>query len=168
MVTTLEPYRDQSDGFGLLLPKDWERVDPPADEVRLVAVEPLADQGFRTNVVVTLDDLPEGLTLEGWQDGNDLMMPTMLEAWQLLDRVTERRDSETDGSTTVVRRLGHHNQGGVPVTMRQVALMSRRRGLTLTTSIWTPAYPSVLGLVARIERSFPSGSGDEGSRRDAG
>ena len=67
MAVTLERYRDRANGFELLLPTDWERVDPPADEVRLVAVEPLAGQGFRTNVVVTLDDLPDGLGLEGWQ-----------------------------------------------------------------------------------------------------
>ena len=83
------------------------------------------------------------------------MLPTMLEAWQLLDRVTERRDSGTDGSAIVVRRLGHHNHGGAPVTMRQVALTSGGKGLTLTTSIWTPAYPGgpELGRADRAELS---------------
>jgi hypothetical protein len=161
MAVTLEPYRDEVDGFALLLPREWERVDPPANEVRLVAVEPLTDQGFRTNIVVTVDDLPEGLSLGAWQDGNDLRMPTMLDSWQLLDRSTDQRETADDRSQAVVRRLGHHSvQAGVPVTMRQVALIQHGRGLTLTTSIWTPAYPAVLHLVERIEDSFPVGYDD--------
>lgn len=162
MVVTLESYRDDVDGFALLLPREWEQIDPPADEVRLVAVEPRAEQGFRTNVVVTVDTLPEGLSLGGWQDGNDEMMATMLEGWQLLDRVTEKRLDDPTGPEVVVRRLGHHTaQGGAPVTMRQVALILGDRALTLTASIWTPAYPDVLPMVERIERSFPGGGDDD-------
>jgi len=158
-VVTLEPYRDEVNGFALLLPREWEQVDPPADEVRLVVVEPLADQGFRTNIVVTVDVLPEGLGVGGWQDGNEQMMASMLDGWQLLDRVTERRDRATGDPEVVVRRLGHHLvTGGVPVTMRQVALIHAGKALTLTSSIWTPVYPEVLHLVQRIEDSFPSGA----------
>jgi hypothetical protein len=158
MPVTLEPYRDEVDGFGLLLPQEWERVDPPADEVRLVAVEPLAGQGFRTNIVVTVDELPDDITLGAWQDGNELRMPTMLDSWQLLDRHTEQRETSGGARQVVVRRLGHHSvQGGVPVTMRQVAVIAGGRGLTLTASIWTPAYPAALHLVERIEESFPLG-----------
>lgn len=161
MVVTLEPYHDEVDGFALLLPREWEQVEPPADEVRLIAVEPLAEQGFRTNIVVTVDVLPLDLSLGGWQDGNDQMMATMLDSWQLFDRVTERRELASGGSEAVVRRLGHHRaKGAAPVTMRQVALLRGNQGLTLTTSIWTPAYPEVLHMVERIERSFPSGSAD--------
>lgn len=165
---TLEPYRDEVNGFALLVPADWEQVDPPADEVRYVAVEPLRDQEFRTNVVVTVDELPEGLSLGGWQDGNDQLMPTMLDSWQLLDRWTETRSEgrSSDGPDghsgspreIVVRRLGHHRvQEGVPVTMRQVAYLRGATGLTLTTTIWTPAYADALDLVQRIEAGFPSG-----------
>jgi hypothetical protein len=155
----LEPYRDDVDAFALLVPAGWERVEPPVDEVRLVVVEPLAEQGFRANCVVTVDTLPAGLDLGQWQDGNDAMMPAMLDDWQLLDRVTERRDSGARGSQHVVHRLGHHSAaGGAPVSMRQVALIDQGRALTLTTSIWTPSYPSLLSAVLRIERSFPTGA----------
>ncbi len=161
MGVTLEPYRDQVNGFALLLPREWEQVEPPADEARLVAVEPFAGQGFRNNIVVTVDDLPDGTTLAQWQDGNDQMMLTMLDAWQLLDRYTEQRPDAGDAGV-VVRRLGHHSvQGGVPVTMRQVAVLHADRGLTLTTSIWTPRYPDVVHLVERIERSFPDLAGGD-------
>ncbi len=157
-MVILEPYRDDVDGFGLLLPREWDQVDPPAKEVRLVAVEPLTDQGFRTNVVVTVDDLPDGISLGGWQDGNDQLMPTMMDAWQLLDRCTDTREAADGARQVVVRRLGHHSvQGGVPVTMRQLAVIQGGRGLTLTTSIWTPAYPEMLHLVQQIEDSFPLG-----------
>ena len=74
VVVTLLPYTDHDDGFSLLVPREWEQVDPTADEVRLVAVEPLAGQGFRANVVVTVDGLPEGLSLGELQDGNDGLM----------------------------------------------------------------------------------------------
>lgn len=57
---------DHDVGFSLPVPTEWEYVDRPAAEVRFVVVEPLADQRFRNIVVVTADDLSDGLGLAEW------------------------------------------------------------------------------------------------------
>lgn len=159
MVVTLEPYSDSDAGFRLLVPREWMRVDAAASEVRLVAVEPQNQQGFRANVVVTVDELPAGLSLGEWQDGNDDLMATMVDAWQLLDRSTELRQQESGHPEVVVRRLGHHTvNGSAAVTMRQLAVIDGSRGYTLTTSIWSPGYPDILPLVSKIEASFAVGA----------
>lgn len=163
-MVTLERHVDEDSGFSLLVPREWERVDQPTDEVRFVAVEPLDDQGFRANVVVTVDTLPPGLTLDAWQGGNDTMMATMMDGWHLLDRYLESRRGDAGEDVSVVRRLGHHVVGGMaPVTMRQLAMATRGRGYTLTTSIWTPTYPDMLAMVCQFEDSFTAGPPDVGS-----
>lgn len=168
MADDLELYEDVDAGFSLRVPRDWEYVDQPATEVRFVAVEPLADQGFRTNVVVTVDELPDGLGLGAWQDGVDELMPSMMDGWLLIDRLLEPvavQGSASGSGTQSIVRLGHHvvNQG-TPVTLRQIAQIRGSRGVTFSTSVWTPAYSARYALISAIEGSFSLVAGDEDPR----
>lgn len=147
----LDTYTDAAAGFSLPVPRGWEYVEHPATEVRFVAVEPLAEQGFRTSLVVTVDELPEGLSIADWQDGVDRLLPSMMDGWQLIDRSA---GEAADGSSAILR-LGHHVlEQTAAVTLRQVAVLQGSTGVTLSISVWTPAYSDSYAVLRQIEDGF--------------
>lgn len=157
----LDTYSDATAGFSLLVPRRWEYVEHPATEVRFVAIEPLDGQGFRTNLVVTVDELPEGLSLTDWQDGVDRLMPSMMDGWQLIDRFA----GQAGDGTEAMLRLGHHVvEQAAAVTLRQVAVVVGSTGVTLSTSIWTPAYSAHYAMVRAVEASLIAGDVSETGR----
>lgn len=147
-------YADER-GFSVDLPEAWEvRVDPRAD-VAVVALDPVVDDwGFRTNVLVTLDQLDRGLTLAAWQEGAERMLGEVLEEYLLLDL-----EDVHIGQRAGIRRLAHHNAEGRAITMEQWTVLDGRRGFTLTASVSTLAYPRVTATLARIGDSLRVGVG---------
>src|SRR5438874_2644900 len=71
----------------------------------LIAVEPEHPGPFRANVVVTVEPLPTGLDVDGWQTGADELLASALDGYQPIDRERTR-----DGGRDVVRRLAHHTR----------------------------------------------------------
>lgn len=146
----LECYDDPR-GFSLLVPTGWElAVDPRADTA-LVAVEPDRGEGFRANVVVTVDDLPPELDFTSWQATVEPMLERALGDYLLLD--LERIDAEPDGAST--RRLLHHLiEDSGPVTAEQWSSTRGRTGYTLTCSVATPAYDSLADVLTEVGHSW--------------
>ncbi|MGQ0465028.1 MAG: hypothetical protein ACT4QG_06870 [Sporichthyaceae bacterium] len=138
-------YSDER-GFAFDVPGSWEvRVDPRAD-VAVVALDPVVDDwGFRTNVLVTLDQVDRGMTLAAWQEGAEKMLGGVLQEYLLLDL-----EDVHVGERAGIRRLAHHNAEGRAITMEQWTVLDGRRGFTLTASVSTLAYPRVAPTLARI------------------
>lgn len=142
-------YRHPVAGFTLPLPEEWERLEGPSPGVALVAVEPEGGR-FRVNVVVTVEELTDGLDLDGWQASADDHLPTTMHAYLLLDRERTRLNGRD-----VIRRLAHH---ALPetgsITMEQWALVAKGRGLTLTASSSTLDYDTMAEVFAEIAGEF--------------
>lgn len=139
-------YRHPSAGFTLPLPEAWERLEGPSPGIALVALEPERGGRFRANVVVTVEELADGLDLEGWQASTDGHLPTALDGYLLLDR-----ERTALNGRDVIRRLAHHARPETgSITMEQWALAVGRVGLTLTASTSTLDYDSVASLFGGI------------------
>lgn len=137
-------------GFALALPPDWELLVDPRVDVAFVALEPTVDPwGFRTNVLVTLDNLDRGMTLGAWQDGADKLLPAVLKDYLLLDR-----EDVHVGPGAGVRRLAHHDADGRAITMEQWATVEARCGITVTASVSTLAYPTYADRLTAIGTSL--------------
>lgn len=149
-VGDLSEHRHPRVPFAVALPTPWKiTVDPRAD-VALLGIAPEADAwGFRTNVVVTVDELDRGMTLRSWQGGANNLLPNVLVDYLLLDL-----EHVHVGDRAGVRRLAHHNAGGRAVTMEQWATTATGRGYTLTVSVSTFAYPSLSDELNAIGLSF--------------
>jgi hypothetical protein len=147
---SLVGHRHPGHGFAISLPDGWQvRLDEPAG-VALLGVEPEADPwGFRTNVVVTVEDLNDEVTLAGWQAGATALLPETLTDYLLLDL-----QSGHVGERAGLRRLAHHDADGRAVTMEQWATIEGARGFTLTASVSTLDYPGVSVRLAAIARTF--------------
>lgn len=140
-------------GFAVSLPPDWQMLVDPRADVALAGLHPEVDPwGFRTNVLVTLDDLDRGMTVQAWQAGADKLLPTVMVDYLLLDR----QDVHV-GPRAGVRRLAHHASDGHSLTMEQWAVIDGRRGFTLTATVSTLAYPRLADLLAQLAATFGAG-----------
>lgn len=136
--------------FALALPRDWHVHLDSYTDVPLVGVTPEPDAwGFRTNVVVTVERLDQGTTVESWQASADQVLPTTLNDYLLLDL-----QPAPIGEHTGLRRLAHHDAGGRAVTMEQWTVLDAGCGFTLTASTSTLAYPAVADRFAQIAETF--------------
>lgn len=155
----LEPYAHPS-GLSMGLPVGWERLDDAADPVVVLAIEPTlpADAGvaFRANLVVSRDDLPEGLDLDGWQAGTEQLLGRSLTEYQVLD--LERVEVE---GRPMIRRLAHHRSpDGHSVTLEQWTTLGRGGptgpwdGWTLTCSVATGAYDAMADALVDLAHAW--------------
>jgi hypothetical protein len=162
VTATLVSRRHDRVGFRLPVPDDWECVEDPQPGVALVALEPDSGAGFRANLVVTVDALPEGEDLVTWQAGSDALMARDLDDYVLLHLDLP----EPDGSAPFVHRLAHHAVGGTEaVTMRQWAIARGRTGVTLTASVTTLAYDSMADTFDAVGAAFEVDDSPGGSPR---
>lgn len=149
-------YRHSRARFSMSLPPTWERIEDPRETLALVALEPDRQAGFRANLVVTLDRLPPGLDLDGWQSRAEDLLPRTLNDFLLLDRERLERDDRV-----TMRRLFHHaapDHGAV--TVEQWATLDDGVGYTLSASIGTLAYDSLADLFAEVGRTFRPATGE--------
>lgn len=142
-------HLDPTTGVALPLPEEWETLDTPPEGTALVAVEPAEGDRFRTNVVVTLDDVGP-MSLRDWQAGNDRLLPNALRDYVLIDLELLPVDGH-DG----VRRLAHHTVEAVTggpqaVTMEQWATVVDGTGYTVTVSAATLRHPELHDELRRV------------------
>lgn len=140
---------DPAAGVALPLPEEWEVLGTPPEGTALVAVEPPEGDRFRTNVVVTVDDVGP-MSLRDWQAGNDRLLPNALRGYVLIDLELLPVDGH-DG----VRRLAHHTvepvTGGLQaVTMEQWAAVVEGTGYTVTVTAATLRFPELHDELRRI------------------
>ncbi len=136
-------------GFTLALPPGWEGVRDPQPGVGMIALEPPDLGGFRTNLVVTVEDVG-GLSFEDWQLGCDELLPRTLQDYQLLD--LERLDGEAGPG---VRRLAQHSAGGTCwVTLEQWVVLVGSTGVTLSATVETARYDAAADELATIAASL--------------
>lgn len=146
----LRPHAPSGQRFSLGLPQDWQVLLDSHPGVPFVGVAPEPDAwGFRTNVVVTVERLDHGTTLEFWQAGADQALPTTPTDYLLLDL-----QPVPVGELAGLRRLAHHDAGGRAVTMEQWTVLDARCGFTITASASTLAYPVVADRFAQIAGTF--------------
>jgi hypothetical protein len=145
------PYRHEAGGFALPLPEDWVRLDGPVPGISLVALEPdRPEERFRANLVVTVEELDDGLDLDGWQASTEEHLPSALNDYLLLDR--ERMDLN---GRVAIRRLAHHARPETgSITMEQWAFVVGRRGITLTASSSTLDHDTLADVFAGIAGEF--------------
>lgn len=158
MPTGIEPdadaplirHRHPGHGFAISLPPEWQvRLDEP-DGVALLGIEPEPDPwGFRTNVVVTVENLGAEVMLPDWQAAATELLPQTLTDYLLLDL-----QAGHVGEQPALRRLAHHDADGRAVTMEQWATIEGSRGFTLTASVSTLAYPGVSQRLAAMATTF--------------
>lgn len=151
MSFELVDYHHPRLGFRLPLPPDWEQRSDPYEGVALVAVIPAGDYGFRTNVVVTLDEVPE-VDLSVWQFSAAQLLEQGLVEFVLLDE-----EYVEIGGRAAVRRLGHHTVGDDAVTIEQWAVLDQGVGYTLTASTDTWVYDHAADLLTAIASGFRPG-----------
>ena len=143
-------YYHRGEGFAMPVPRTWVLREDPQEKVAVVVAEPEADDGFRANLVVTVDRLEPGQSLDDWQQFTEEVSPRLLDDYVLLD--TELQDN---GGFAVFRRLAHHvNHDGVPLTMEQWATVRGSRGYTLTATEMTMRLPYSAGLFATVAKGF--------------
>jgi hypothetical protein len=116
-------------GFCVPMPRGWEVAVDPRPDIALLAVAPDAGDGFRANVVVTLEELG-GWSLRDWQDGTGMMLAASLRDYVLLD--LERLDHRP--GMPGLRRLCHHVASGAAVTLEQWCHVWDGCGLTVSAT----------------------------------
>ena len=142
-------FRHPVAGFALALPTGWEAVRDPQPGVGLIALEPPDRAGFRTNLVVTVEDVGD-LSFEDWQLGCDELLPQTLQDYQLLD--LERLDDERGPG---VRRLAQHSAAGSCwVTLEQWVALVGSTGVTLSATVETARYDATADELATIAASL--------------
>ena len=115
----------------------------------MIALEPPDLGRFRTNLVVTVEDVG-GLSFEDWQLGCDELLPRTLQDYQLLD--LERLDGEAGPG---VRRLAQHSAGGTCwVTLEQWVVLVGSTGVTLSATVETARYDAAADELATIAASL--------------
>lgn len=143
-------YRHANAGFSVPAPRDWLLQEDPQDKVAVVIVAPERGDDFRPNMVVTVDELEPGQTLQAWQDFVESINPQMLDRYLLID--TEVR---TLRGHDVFRRFAHHaNPDGVALTMDQWSTVRGNTGYTLTTTAETMELQQTAGMFAAIAGGF--------------
>jgi hypothetical protein len=145
----LVPYRHPRLGFQLPLPDNWQRIEDLRREVALVAVGPDRPVWFRTNVVVTVEQLPPGRDPSEWHDANAARLPGTLHDFTLIDAEHTRL-----GGWPARRMLAHHHAEPGAVTMEQWSAARNDTGYTLTASTATLEYHELAKLFATIAARF--------------
>ena len=150
----LVPYRHPA-GFELDLPRDWERHEG-AMGAALIAREPERGPWFRTNVVVTVEALPDGLDLDGWIQQSGAALERALEHVHVVDE-----EGVELGDVAGRRRLLLHRSatdGGI--ALEQWSLAAAGRGYVLSASTAALAYDEFAELWRQVARSLrPLGPG---------
>jgi hypothetical protein len=146
----LVEHRHPEHRTAISLPPTWTvRLDEP-EGVALLGIETETDPwGFRTNLVITVENLDRGTNLHSWQAGATKLLPEALTDFLLLDL-----QPANVGECPGLRRLAHHDADGRAVTMEQWATIDGDRGLTLTASVSTLAYAGLAGQLAAIAGTF--------------
>lgn len=143
-------YRHHRTGFTLPLPPWWELREDVDQKVAMIAVEPDAGTGFRANVVVTVDEVPEGASLSDWQELNDRVSVEVMTDYLLIDEETFRH-----AGRTFQRRLAHHTvDETIPVTIQQWSTLAGGSGYTLTGSATTLTFSQTAGMFAAVAAGF--------------
>ncbi|POX37464.1 hypothetical protein C3486_28135 [Streptomyces sp. Ru73] len=147
--TELRPYEGRE--FRIALPAHWETVEPPGPPVALIAVEPGDGAAFRTNVVVTAEDVADA-GADQWQRTVGRALAGHLQDYLLLDE---------QPAGTGTRRLFHHvlPEAGA-ITAEQWAWTAGGRGFTVTASAATFAYDALADLFAAVVEHFRIRGGD--------
>lgn len=146
----LAMYRHSAAGFAMPAPRTWTVRENPQDQVAVAVIAPESDGDFRPNLVVTIDELEPGRTLESWQEFTESVSPQLLGEYLLLDNELLERHGHP-----VFRRLAHHaNPDGVALTMEQWCTVRGRRGYTLTGTAATMDLQQTTGLFAAVARGF--------------
>lgn len=161
MATTdqLALYRDPDHGFAIPAPRTWLMRKNPQESIAVIFVAPPEHDDFRPNVVVTVDDLESGQTLESWQDFVDSVSPRMLDQYVVLDNENIERNGRR-----VHRRLAHHmNAEGTALTMEQWATVRGNVGYTVTTTAETMELHDSAALFAAIARGFHLDGDEQGA-----
>lgn len=148
MTVQLSPYRHPTAGFTIPLPVAWQRaVD--TEGVALIASELERYPWFRTNLVVTIEQLPADMGLAGWVEAGLGQLERALQRWLLLDL-----EQTEIGGRPAHRTLGHHLTEMGAVTMEQWTLTEAALGYTLTASVGTLEYDELADLFATIAAGF--------------
>jgi hypothetical protein len=139
-------YRHPELGFTIAFPPGSE-IDGDVPGTAVVAYDAGVENGFRTNLVVTVDDGAEDV--ETFTDAGLEAMGSALKAFQLLDR-----ESTTLGDAPATRTLAHHDHQGWAVTLEQWRVVDGGRGYTVTASAATLDYDAVADALAEAAESF--------------
>jgi hypothetical protein len=126
-------------GFRLELPEGYE-VRTDAGALALIAVEPGPPpaSGFRANLVVTVEEVPEGTGVAAYTESSLRGQQELLSAHRLIDSaVTDVRGGRA------TRTLAHHAQDALAVTIEQWRLVARALAYTVTASCATLDYAAV-------------------------
>jgi hypothetical protein len=150
----------------LLVPARWELSEDARPGLLLVAVEPEPritvgsgqGSGFRANLVVTCEELPEGLDLATWQATTEQMLPSTVDDY--VPVTAEQVD--VAGMPAVHRVAQHRSKAGANVTMAQwAAVLPGPTGWSLTASVATRAYPRRAALLEQVAAAWrPPGHPD--------
>jgi hypothetical protein len=136
-------------GFTIPVPAAWELVDD-APGVALIAVEPERDGWFRSNVVVTLEHLAPGSTLDAWTASGEGLLEQALHRYLRLDdelMVIDGRQAR--------RTLSHHTTpDNHAVTMEQWSMVEGCSAYTVTASAATLAYDGLADAFEEIACRF--------------
>lgn len=152
MNPILKAYQHPSAGFTLSLPEGWETATDVAG-VALIAVAPDRGAGwFRTNLVVTLEQLATP-DLATWQEEALALMRYGLNEFLLVDV------EEVEVAGYRARRLVAHHRPetdgqAASVTMEQWTLVVGRLGYTLTASMASLDYPELADMFTAMVTDF--------------
>jgi hypothetical protein len=144
----LTPYRHPTAGFTMPLPTAWQWAEN-TEGVALIVTEPERFPWFRTNLVVTIEQLPVGMSLAGWVEAGLGQLERALQRWLLLDL-----EQTEIGGRPAHRTLGHHLTEMGAVTMEQWTLAEAALGYTLTASVGTLEYVELADLFATVAAGF--------------
>ncbi|MGH3322448.1 MAG: hypothetical protein ACRDN9_20190 [Streptosporangiaceae bacterium] len=111
MSQKLQPYRNDEVGFSLPIPADWE-VTEGVSGCAVVAVAPGEDlRHFRPNVVVTVERLPDGESLDAWTRRSREALGENLNQLQFFD--TEETQIDSVPARRTLSHYLHRFHGGV-------------------------------------------------------
>lgn len=148
MTTPLVPYRHPRAGFSLPLPTGWQQLTDPRPDVALIVTTAPPDVGFRTNAVLTVEQVPE-MDLVTWQFVTHQLMERGLTEFALLD------EEEMEIAGWAARhRLAHHRVERYAVTLEQWAVLDRGQGYTLTCSAESWTYDGIADLFQTMGQGF--------------
>jgi hypothetical protein len=128
-------------GASLLVPATWEDLSDDVDDVVAAWGAPFEPVAFRSNVVVTQDQVPADtpwatLAEQTWQ-----AMGAMLTDAHLVD--------ETQSDASLVRWV-HHRVAEVGVVLHQVTLRQADRVITTSVTVPVLALPDVVDAVREV------------------
>ncbi|WP_250445793.1 DUF1795 domain-containing protein [Actinotalea sp. C106] len=143
--------REAADGrLSLEVPPGWEVVEAPSPGVALVVVEPQDGTEFRSNLVLTVGELPPTMTFRDWQAGNDELLGSSLQEYLLVDL-----EHTEVGGLPAVRRLAHHTAPpDLPVTLQQWAVLVDGQGVTLSATTTDLGFGRLAPVFERVGGSL--------------